>query len=136
MADDRLQQLPARAPSGGRAVFIEMRHGIGDRRVDVRQAVKGSVTQPPEQPSLDDEHGLSTLALSRAAAARRQNGGSVMRRHFGIGPIDLRIVKAGLDDGGSLSGTSNCGTPPIAWSARTWASIQSGAPASSWRARR
>ena len=25
-----------------------------------------------------------------------------------------------------LSGTSNCGTPPIAWSARTWASIQSG----------
>jgi hypothetical protein len=23
-----------------------------------------------------------------------------MRRHFGIGPIDLRIVKAGLDDGG------------------------------------
>jgi len=25
-----------------------------------------------------------------------------------------------------LSGTSNCGTPPIASSARTWASIQSG----------
>jgi hypothetical protein len=50
-----------------------------------------------------------------------------MRRHFGIGPIDLRIVKAGLDDGGlRIVGTSNCGTPSIAASARTWASIQSG----------
>ena len=78
-----------------------MRHEIGDRRVDVRQAVKGSVTQPPEQPSLDDEHGLLNFGfVPGPPRPRRQNGGSVMRRHFGIGPIDLRIVKAGLDDGG------------------------------------
>ena len=77
-----------------------MRHEVGDRRVDVRQAVKGSVTQPPEQPSLDDEHGLLNLGFSRGRRGRAGNGGSVMRRHFGIGPIDLRIVKAGLDDGG------------------------------------
>ncbi len=97
-----LQQLPARyAEPADRALFIEMRHEIGDRRVDVRQAVKGSVTQPPEQPSLDDEHGLLNLGfVPGPPRPRRQNGGSVMRRHFGIGPIDLRIVKAGLDDGG------------------------------------
>ena len=99
---DRLQQLPARcAEPADRTLFIEMRHEIGDRRVDVRQAVKGSVTQPPEQPSLDDEHGLLNFGfVPGPPRPRRQNGGSVMRRHFGIGPIDLRIVKAGLDDGG------------------------------------
>ena len=99
---DRLQQLTARrAEPADRTLFVEMRHEVGDRRVDVRQAVKGSVTQPPEQPSLDDEHGLLNLGfVSGPPRPRRQNGGSVMRRHFGIGPIDLRIVKAGLDDGG------------------------------------
>ena len=78
-----------------------MRHQIGDRRVDVRQAVKGSMAQPPEKPSLDDEHGLLDLCfVPRPPRPRRQNGGVVMRRHFGVGPIDLRIVEAGLDDGG------------------------------------
>jgi hypothetical protein len=72
-----LQQLPARhaEPPDG-SLFIEMRHEIGDRRVDVRQAVKGSVTQPPEQPSLDDEHGLLNLRfVAGPPRPRRQNGG-------------------------------------------------------------
>jgi hypothetical protein len=52
-AIDLLQQLPARcAEPPDPAVFIELRHEVGNRRVDVRQGVKGSVTQPPEQPSL------------------------------------------------------------------------------------
>jgi hypothetical protein len=77
-------------------LFIEMRHEIGDRRVDVRQAVKGSVTQPPEQPSLDDEHGLLNLGfVAVPPRPRRQNGGSVMRRHFGVGPIDGCGAKIG-----------------------------------------
>ena len=57
-----------------------------------------------------------------------------MRRHLGVGPIDLRLVKAGLDDGDPrlregrllvLSGTSSFGTPPSAAKARVWAPIQS-----------
>ena len=51
-AIDRLQQLPARcAEPADPPVFIEGAAGqIGDRRIDVRQAVEGSVTQPAEQP--------------------------------------------------------------------------------------
>ncbi len=51
--------------------------------------------------TLDDEHGLLNLGfVPGPPRPRRQDGGSAMRRHFGIGPIDLRIVKAGLDDDG------------------------------------
>ena len=50
-----------------------------------------------------------------------------MRRHLGVGPIDLRLVEAGLDDGGlGVVRHDEFGTPPIASKARTWASIQSG----------
>ena len=61
-----------------------------------------------------------------------------MRRHLGVGPIDLRIVKARLDDRDPrfregrllvLSGTSSLGTPPSAAKARVCAPIQS---ASAW----
>ena len=49
-----------------------------------------------------------------------------MRRHVGIGPIDQRVIETGLDDRGlGVVRHKNCGTPPIAPSARTWASIQS-----------
>ncbi len=68
---DRLQQLSARhAEPADPAVFIEMRHEIADRCVDVGQAVKGSVTQPPEQPSLEMSTACSTLALSRGRRGR------------------------------------------------------------------
>ena len=61
-----------------------------------------------------------------------------MGRHLGVGPIDLRLVEAGLDDSHPrfregrllvLSGTSSLGTPPSAAKARVWAPIQS---ASAW----
>jgi hypothetical protein len=57
-----------------------------------------------------------------------------MRRHLGVGAIDLRLVETGLDDRDPrfregrllvLSGTSSLGTPPIAAKARVWAPIQS-----------
>ena len=57
--------------------------------------------KPAEQPALDDQHGLLDLRLvARLSRPRRQDGGSVMRRHLGVGPIDLGVVEAGLDDGG------------------------------------
>ena len=99
---DLFEQLPARhAEPPDRALFVELRQQFADRRVDLRQAVKGPMAQPPEQPALDDEHGLLDLRLvARPPRPRRQNGGVVMRRHLGIGAIDLRIVETGLDDRG------------------------------------
>ena len=41
----------------------------------------------------------STFALSRGRPRpRRQDRGAVMRRHLGVGAVDLRFVEAGLDD--------------------------------------
>ena len=101
-AIDLLEQLPARhAEPADRALLVEIRQQFADRRIDLGQAVKSSAAQPPQQPSLDDEHRLLDLRLvPRLSRPRRQNGGVVMRRHFGVGPVDLRIIEAGLDDGG------------------------------------
>src|SRR6266403_2839621 len=67
----------------------------------VRKAVKDSMPQPPQHPSLDDEHGLLDLRLvARPSRPRWQDGGIVMRRHLGIGAVDLGIVETRLDYGG------------------------------------
>ncbi len=66
-----------------------------------RQAVEDAMAQPPEQPALDDQHRLLDLRLvARLPRPRRQDGGPVMRRHLGVGAVHLRVVEAGLDDGG------------------------------------
>jgi hypothetical protein len=98
---DLFEQLTARhTEPPDRTHLVEMRHQIGDRRVDFRQTVKNSMAQPPEKPSLDNEHRLLDLGLvPRPPRPGRQDGGVVMRRHLGVGPVDLRIVPTGLDDG-------------------------------------
>ena len=59
------------------------------------------MAQPPEKPSLDDEHGLLDFCfIPRTSRPRWQNGGVVMRRHLGVGSIDLRIVETSLDNSG------------------------------------
>ena len=100
-AIDLFEQLPARyAEPPDRTLFVEMLQQIADRRVDLGQTVKSSVAQPPEKPSLDDEHRLLDLRLvPRSSRPGRQDGGVVMRRHLGVGAIDLGIVETGLDDG-------------------------------------
>ena len=50
-----------------------------------------------------------------------------MGRHLGVGAIDLRLVEAGLDDGGlGVVRHDKLGNAAIASKAHTWASIQSG----------
>jgi hypothetical protein len=57
------------------------------------------VAQAAEQPSLDDQHrDFDFRLVTRPARPCRQDRGVVMGRHFGVGPIDLRLVEAGLDD--------------------------------------
>ena len=81
--------------------FVELRHKLAERGVDVGEGDEGSSPQPAEQPSLDDQHGLLDFRLvARLSRPRRQDGASIMRRHLGVGPIDLGVVEAGLDDGG------------------------------------
>ena len=59
------------------------------------------MAQPPEKPSLDDEHRLLDFCfIPRTSRPRWQNSGVVMRRHLGVGSIDLRIVETGLDHSG------------------------------------
>src|SRR5882762_8229067 len=59
------------------------------------------MAQPPEKPSLDDEHGLLDFCfIPRTSRPRWQNSGVVMRRHLGVGSIDLRIVETSLDNSG------------------------------------
>ena len=55
-----LQQLPARhaeTPDFGRSSLRSFKK-LGDRRVDLGQAVKDAMAQPPQKPSLDDKHRL------------------------------------------------------------------------------
>ena len=90
-AIDLFEQLPTRyTEPPDRTLFVEVRHQIGNRRIDLGQAVKGSMAQPSEKPSLDDEHCLLDLRfIPRASGPRWKNGGVVMRRHFRVGPVDL-----------------------------------------------
>jgi hypothetical protein len=87
--------------------------------------------QPRQNPPLNDENRCLDLGLvAWPPRAGRQHGGSAIRRHLGIGAIDLRLVQASLDEATlALSGTMRRGTPPRAAKARVWAPIQ---PASPW----
>ena len=101
-AIDLLEQLAAGGAEPAKALLvIELCHELAKRGVDVGETGEGPSPQPAEQPSLDDQHRLLDFRLvAGLSRPRRQNGGSVMRRHLGVGPIDFRIVEAGLDDGG------------------------------------
>jgi predicted DNA-binding transcriptional regulator AlpA len=81
--------------------LVELHQQLADCRIDFREAVKGSMAQASQEPSLDDEHRLLDFGLVPWFPwPRRQNGSIVMRRHVGVGAIDLRIIETGLDDGG------------------------------------
>ena len=95
-AVDLLEQLAAgdAEPAQGLA-FVELRHEFAERGVDVGETVEDPSPKPAEQPALDDQHGLLDLRLvARLSRPRRQDGGSVMRRHLGVGAIDLRARRS------------------------------------------
>ena len=94
-----LEQLAAGdAEPADRPLLVEADQQLADRLVELGQAVEAPVAQPPQQPALDDQHaGLDLGLVARLARPGRQDGGVVMRRHLGIGAVDLRLVEAGLD---------------------------------------
>ena len=110
-----------------RPLLVKLVEQLADRSVEFGQAVEAAMAQPAQQPALDDQHRrLDFRFVARAARPGRQDRGLIMRRHLGVGAVDLRLVliTATL----VLSGTSRLGTPPIASKARVWAPIQSASP--------
>ena len=53
-----------------RLAFIQLPHEFPERGVDLGQAVEDASAKAAEQPSLDDQHGRSTFALSRGFRGR------------------------------------------------------------------
>src|SRR6478736_4835451 len=88
-------------PRGQSRVDLGAGEAMGDAIVmsgDLDVIVDTDVAQPPEKPSLNDEHRLLDFCfISRTSRPRWQNGGVVMRRHLGIGSIDLRVVETSLE---------------------------------------
>ena len=85
-----LWTLGATGPTGPQA----------DRRVQLGEAVEPPIAQPTDEPAFDDQHASFDLGfVTRPAWPGRQHSGAVVRRHLGIGSVDLRLVQAGLDDG-------------------------------------
>ena len=122
------EQLPARdAEPTDRPLLVEPLEQLADRRVQLGEAVEPPIAQPTDEPALDDQHASFDLGLvARPSWPGRQHGGAVMRRHLGIGSVDLRLVQAGLDDG-DLGVVGNDETRHAADGARArvWAPIQS-----------
>src|SRR6266851_919253 len=96
-----LEQRPAGdAEAADRSLLVELVQKLADRRVELGQAVEAAMTQPPEQPALDDQHrGLDFRLVARPARACRKDRRVVMRCQLGVGAVDLRLVEAGLDHG-------------------------------------
>src|SRR5271156_1951242 len=114
-AVDLLEQLPAgdAEPAQG-LLLIELGHELAERGVDVAEAIEDPAPEPSDEPALDDQDGLLDLRLvARLPGPGGQDGGSVMGRHLGIGAVDLRVVEAGLNDGGfGVVGHDEFGNPP------------------------
>lgn len=95
---DLLEEPAARhAEPPDRPLLVQPRKQLANRRIDLGKAVEGAMAQAAGEPALHNEDGLLDLGLvARLARPRRQYGSAVMRRHFRIGSIDLRIVEARL----------------------------------------
>lgn len=102
------------------APIVEFHQEFGDCRVELGQVNEGPTPKAFEQPALDDQNCRFDLCpVARSPWSRRQHRAVVMRSHFGIAAVDLRIVQACLDDRDlALSGTNNAGAPPNIDSAR------------------
>ena len=94
------QRAACDAEAADRSHLVELVQQFADRRVEFGQAVEAAMAQPAEQPTLDDQHRhLDFRLVARPPRSCRQDRRVVMRRHFGVGAVDLRLVEAGFDHG-------------------------------------
>ena len=98
---DPLEQLAARSAQMAGDPAVQILQQFGDGLVQLGQREEAAVAQTGQDPALDDLDGDLHLGLvARLSRPRRHDGGAVVGRHVGIGPVDLGIVKAGPDDAG------------------------------------
>jgi hypothetical protein len=90
----------ANAPAAHRAI-VELVEQSPYRRIELGQREEASIPQPCQDSAPDDLDADFSLGLvAWLVGARRYNGGAVMPRHVGVGPVDHRFVKAGLGNPG------------------------------------
>ncbi len=95
------EELPAGdAEPAQRAALVDVGEHLLNGLVQLRQTVKDAVTQPAQEIALDDQNaGLDFGFVAGLARPCRENAGIVMAGELAIGPVDLGIVEASLDDG-------------------------------------
>ena len=121
------QLAPAASPAAHRPV-VEIIEQCADRRIKVGQREEAPVPQPRQNPAPDDlDADLDFRFVARTIRPRRDDGGTVMPRHVGIGPVDHRLVNEALVmPAFRLSLTVCRAAPPKKAKARTCEAIQSG----------
>jgi hypothetical protein len=94
---DGLKQLaPADAEATHRAL-VDPAQRLADRRIAFGQREKGEVAQPAENIGLSEANPCFDFGLvARFARSRRQDADLVMRRHPGVGAVDLRVIERRL----------------------------------------
>jgi len=96
---DFLEQLAARlAELAQHALLVEVGDALGDRDVELGQAVEDPVAQPAQQPAFDDaDAGLHFRFIPRLPRPRREHRRAIMARHVGVAAVDHRVEVTGLD---------------------------------------
>ena len=96
---DLLEQRAAAGAEMARHAIVDLRHQLGDGRVQCREREELPVAQLGDDEAGRHLHRHLDLGLvAGPIRPRRHNGGVVMGRHLGVGSIDLRLVEAGLGD--------------------------------------
>ena len=94
------ERPPAGAPAAHRPVVEIVEQGA-DRGVEIGQREEAPVPQPRQNPAPDHlDPDLDFRFVARLVGPRRDNGGAVMPRHVGVGPVDHRLVERGPGDAG------------------------------------
>jgi hypothetical protein len=90
------ERPPVRTPAARRPV-VKLGEQGADRRIELGQREEASVPQPCQDPASDDLDADFNLGLvTWLVGPHRNNGGAVIPRHVGVGPVDHRLVKAGF----------------------------------------
>ena len=91
--------VPAAAGELSEGPAIEVVDETGDSLVQFGQREEAPVSEPGEDPPLDDLYADLDLGfVLRAIGTRRQDGGAIVRREFGHRPLWFGFVTVGLAD--------------------------------------
>ena len=95
------EQLPAAGPEMARDLVVELVEQRADGRVHLCEAEELTIAQSGQDPTLNQQNrALDLCFILGFVRPRGHHGCVVMRGHVRIGPVDSRVIKAGLRDPG------------------------------------